>query len=92
MKMKLIAKIIKELQPGAKASVVSVTEIPGFNLSGLPPLNWSSFYESLNGPYGDFIHDWLVDGRAIKCLSIVDEFSRECLELRMARSLFTIYC
>lgn len=35
----------------------------------------------------DFIHDRLVDGRAIKCLSIVDEFTRECLELRIARSL-----
>ena len=35
----------------------------------------------------DFIHDRLVDGRAIKLLSIVDEFTRECLELRVARSL-----
>jgi transposase InsO family protein len=35
----------------------------------------------------DFIHDRLVDGRAIKCLSIVDEFTRECLELEIARSL-----
>lgn len=35
----------------------------------------------------DFIFDRLIDGRALKCLSIVDEFTRECLELRMARSL-----
>jgi transposase InsO family protein len=35
----------------------------------------------------DFIHDRLVDGRALKCLSIVDEYTRECLELRMERSI-----
>lgn len=35
----------------------------------------------------DFIHDRLVDGRVIKCLSVIDEYTRECLELRVARSL-----
>jgi len=35
----------------------------------------------------DFIHDRLVDGRALKSLVIVDEYTRECLELGMARSI-----
>ncbi len=35
----------------------------------------------------DFIHDRLVDGREVKCLAIIDEFTRECLELKMARSI-----
>jgi transposase InsO family protein len=35
----------------------------------------------------DFIQDRLVDGRVLKCLVIVDEYTRECLELRVARSL-----
>jgi len=35
----------------------------------------------------DFIHDRLVDGRALKCLTIVDEYTRECLELGMGRSI-----
>lgn len=34
----------------------------------------------------DFIHDRTVDGRAIRILSIVDEFTRECLGLHVARS------
>lgn len=34
----------------------------------------------------DFIHDRTADGRAIRILSIVDEFTRECLGLRVARS------
>lgn len=35
----------------------------------------------------DFIHDRLVDGRALKCLIIIDEYTRECLEFGMARSI-----
>jgi len=35
----------------------------------------------------DFIHDRLVNGQALKCLSIVDEYTRECLTLDVARSL-----
>jgi putative transposase len=35
----------------------------------------------------DFIHDRLVDGRALKCLTILDEYTRECLELGMGRSI-----
>ena len=35
----------------------------------------------------DFIHDRTEDGRAIKWLSIVDEFTRECLCLEAARSM-----
>jgi transposase InsO family protein len=34
----------------------------------------------------DFIHDRTEDGRAIKWLSIVDEYTRECLALEAARS------
>ena len=35
----------------------------------------------------DFIHDRTEDGRALKWLSIVDEFTRECLALEVRRSL-----
>ena len=35
----------------------------------------------------DFIHDRTEDGRALKWLSIVDEFTRECLALEVSRSL-----
>ena len=35
----------------------------------------------------DFIHDRLVDGRALKRLVVIDEYTRECLELEMARSI-----
>jgi len=34
----------------------------------------------------DFIHDRLMDGRALKSLVIVDEYTRECLALDMRRS------
>lgn len=34
----------------------------------------------------DFIHDRTVDGRQIKCLDILDEYTRECLSLEMGRS------
>jgi putative transposase len=34
----------------------------------------------------DFIHDRTEDGRALKWLSIVDEFTRECLALEVRRS------
>jgi len=29
----------------------------------------------------DFVHDWCVNGQALKCLGIVDEYTRECLAL-----------
>ncbi|MGK0241142.1 MAG: putative transposase [Candidatus Pelagisphaera sp.] len=35
----------------------------------------------------DFIHDLTEDGRSIRILSIVDEYSRFCIELKAARSL-----
>jgi len=35
----------------------------------------------------DFIHDVTEDGRSIRILSIVDEYSRFCIELMAARSL-----
>ena len=35
----------------------------------------------------DFIHDRLVDGRAVKCLTIIDEYTRECMALRLERSI-----
>ena len=34
----------------------------------------------------DFIEDATVDGRKVRLLSIIDEFSRECLLLEAARS------
>lgn len=35
----------------------------------------------------DFVHERLVDGRAIKCLTLIDEYTRECLALRIERSI-----
>lgn len=29
----------------------------------------------------DFVHDTLADGRALRCLTVVDEFTRECLAI-----------
>jgi len=31
----------------------------------------------------DFVADGLVDGRSIRCLNIVNDFSRECLAIRV---------
>lgn len=38
----------------------------------------------------DFIHDRTEDGRALKWLSIVDEFTRECLALEVRRSFKSV--
>ncbi len=35
----------------------------------------------------DFIHDACVDGRKLRMLTVVDEFTRECLAIEPARSL-----
>ena len=35
----------------------------------------------------DFVHDRTTDGRTLKWLTIVDEYTRECLALRVARSI-----
>jgi len=35
----------------------------------------------------DFVHDRTMDGRALKCLTIVDEFTREGLAIEVRRSL-----
>jgi putative transposase len=35
----------------------------------------------------DFVHDWGARGGAFKCLSVVDEYTRECLALVAAHSL-----
>ena len=35
----------------------------------------------------DFVHDWAARGGQFKCLSVVDEFTKECLALVAARSL-----
>jgi putative transposase len=35
----------------------------------------------------DFIHDRTATGSPLKCLSIIDEYTRECLELEVARSI-----
>ena len=34
----------------------------------------------------DFMEDSTADGRKLRCLTIVDEFTRECLAIRVARS------
>ena len=35
----------------------------------------------------DFIHDTTCDGRAFKCLVVLDEFTRECLTLTVGRGI-----
>ena len=35
----------------------------------------------------DFVHDCLADGRVLKLLCVVDEFTRECLAIDVARSI-----
>ena len=35
----------------------------------------------------DFVHDWAARGGPFKCLSVVDEYTKECLALVAARSL-----
>lgn len=35
----------------------------------------------------DFVHDRTTDGRTLKWLTVVDEYTRECLALRVARSI-----
>jgi transposase InsO family protein len=35
----------------------------------------------------DFIFDTCADGRALKCLTVVDEFTRECLAIDVAGSI-----
>jgi putative transposase len=35
----------------------------------------------------DFVFDTCADGRAVKCLTIVDEFTRECLAIDVAGSI-----
>jgi putative transposase len=35
----------------------------------------------------DFVFDTCADGRALKCLTIVDEFTRECLAIDVAGSI-----
>ena len=35
----------------------------------------------------DFIHDQSLDGRSLRCLIVVDEFTRECLAIECGRSM-----
>ena len=35
----------------------------------------------------DFVSDWTHDGRPLKRLTVLDEYSRECLEIVVARRL-----
>lgn len=35
----------------------------------------------------DFVHDQLMDGRALKVLCVIDEFTRECLAIEVGASL-----
>ena len=35
----------------------------------------------------DFVHDACADGRKLKCLTVIDEFTRECLAIDVAGSI-----
>ena len=47
--------------------------------------------EALSGPNArwsmDFVSDTLSNGRRFRCLTIMDEFSRECLAIHVAHSI-----
>jgi len=38
----------------------------------------------------DFVADQTVDGRRLRCLTVIDEFSRQCLTIEVARSLTAV--
>ena len=38
----------------------------------------------------DFVHDQTIDGRSLKCLTVVDEFTREGLAVRVNRSMTAV--
>ncbi len=38
----------------------------------------------------DFVHDYTYDGRVIKMLTIIDEYSRECLAIKVSRRLSSL--
>ena len=38
----------------------------------------------------DFVHDQTMDGRSLKCLTVVDEFTRENLAVKVNRSMTTV--
>ncbi len=38
----------------------------------------------------DFVHDQTIDGRSLKCLTVVDEFTQEGLAVRVNRSMTAI--
>ena len=38
----------------------------------------------------DFIHDRLADGRQLKCLAVLDEYTREDLALKVSRSITSV--
>lgn len=40
----------------------------------------------------DFIHDRTEDGQKLKILTVVDEYTRECLELRVERQMDVATC
>ena len=35
----------------------------------------------------DFAHDWCANGQRIKCLAVIDEYSRECLAIEVGTSI-----
>lgn len=35
----------------------------------------------------DFVQDWTADGRPLRLLLVVDEYTRECLSIDVARQL-----
>jgi putative transposase len=40
----------------------------------------------------DFVSDTLANGRTFRCLAILDEFTRECLDIHVAHSIPSLQC
>jgi len=50
---------------------------PGFSFSVAANVSWSM----------DFVSDGLADGRRVRCLTIVDDWNRECLAIEVDTSI-----
>lgn len=51
-------------------------------------MNWKYSEEAQHVWSYDFVHHAIHDGRSLQLLTLIDEFSRACLTIRVARRLW----